>query len=61
LGESWAPLVVLLVVSSVLTLARALTKSLATSVLIHVGYNSTLFGSMYFATDHFRHLEQLTR
>jgi membrane protease YdiL (CAAX protease family) len=61
LGGAWSPLLVLLVVSSVLTFARARTKSLATSVLIHVGYNGTLFGSMYIATDHFRHLEQLTR
>ena len=61
LGGSWSPLLVLLVISSVLTFARARTKSLATSVLIHVGYNGALFGSMYFATDHFRHLEHLTR
>ena len=61
LGGSWSPLLVLLVISSVLTFARARTKSLATSVIIHVGYNSALFGSMYFATDHFRHLEHLAR
>jgi membrane protease YdiL (CAAX protease family) len=61
LGGSWSPLLVLLVISSVLTFARARTKSLAASVIIHVGYNSALFGSMYFATDHFRHLEHLTR
>jgi membrane protease YdiL (CAAX protease family) len=61
LGGSWSPLLVLLVISSVLTFARARTKSLATSVMIHVGYNSALFGSMYFATDHFRNLEHLTR
>jgi len=61
LGGSWSPLLVLLVISSVLTFARARTKSLATSVIIHVGYNSALFGSMYFATDHFRNLEHLTR
>lgn len=61
LGGSWAPLLVLLIVSSVLTLARAITKSLATSVLIHVGYNATLFVGVYIGTDHFRHLEHLTR
>jgi len=61
LGGSWSPLLVLLVISSVLTFARARTKSLATSVIIHVGYNGALFGSMYFATDHFRHLEHLAR
>jgi membrane protease YdiL (CAAX protease family) len=61
LGGSWSPLLVLLVISSVLTFARARTKSLATSVIIHVGYNGALFGGMYFATDHFRHLEHLAR
>ena len=61
LGGSWAPLLVLFFVSAVLTLTRAYTKSLASSFLIHVGYNSTLFGFMYLATDHFRHLERMTR
>jgi len=61
LGGSWAPLLVLLLVSSVLTFARARTKSLATSFLIHVGYNGTLFGGVYLVTDHFRHLERLAR
>jgi hypothetical protein len=61
LGGSWSPLMVLLVVSSALTFARARTKSLAASVIIHVGYNGALFGSMFFATDHFRNLEHLTR
>jgi membrane protease YdiL (CAAX protease family) len=59
LAGSWAPLLVLLLVSSVLTFTRAQTKSLASSVLIHVGYNATLFGGAYFATDHFRHLEHI--
>ena len=61
LGGYWAPILVLSGVSVVLTFVRASSKSLAASVLVHVGYNATLFGGMYIATDHFRHLEQLTR
>jgi membrane protease YdiL (CAAX protease family) len=59
LAGSWSPLLVLLIVSSVLTFARAKTKSLASGVLIHIGYNSTLFGGAFLASDHFRHLEKL--
>ncbi len=61
LGNAWAPVLVLFLVSSVLTFTRAQTKSLASSFLIHFAYNSTLFGGMYFATDHFRHLEHIAR
>lgn len=61
LAGSWAPLLVLLLVSSVLTFTRAYTKSLASSFLIHVGYNATLFGAAFLATDHFRHLEHFAR
>ena len=61
LGNAWAPVLVLFLVSSVLTFTRAYTKSLASSFLIHCAYNSMLFGAMYFATDHFRHLEQVGR
>jgi hypothetical protein len=28
--------------------------------MIHVGYNGTLFTILYFASDHFRHLEKVT-
>jgi membrane protease YdiL (CAAX protease family) len=61
LAGSWAPLLVLLLVSSVLTFTRAYTKSLASSFLIHTGYNATLFGAAYLATDHFRHLQHLPK
>jgi len=27
---------------------------------MHCGYNSTLFGILWFASDHFRHLERVT-
>jgi membrane protease YdiL (CAAX protease family) len=58
LAHAWAPLLVLFVVGACLTLVRAITKSVATTVLMHVAYNLTLFTLLYFATDGFRHLER---
>ena len=61
LAQSWSPLFVLFVVGTVLTLTRAATKSVASSFLIHLGYNFTLFGGLYLVTDHFRHMERMVR
>jgi len=58
LGNSWAPLVVLLTISSVLTAARVVTKSVAFCVLIHVAYNFTLFAGLFIVTQGFRHMER---
>jgi membrane protease YdiL (CAAX protease family) len=59
LAQSWSPLLVLFIVGTVLTITRAATKSVASSFLVHLGYNSTLFGLLYLATDHFRHMERM--
>jgi uncharacterized protein len=48
-------------VGLVLTLVRALTKSVAASVLLHIAYNGTLSLLMFLATDGFRHLERLNQ
>jgi membrane protease YdiL (CAAX protease family) len=61
LGSAWAPLLVLFVVGSILTLTRVFTRAVAPGVLVHMGYNGTLFGLLYLATDHFRHLERMTQ
>jgi len=61
LGRAWAPLLVLFVVGLVLTITRAVTRSVAPGFLIHAGYNLTLFLSLYVLTDHFRHLERITQ
>ena len=61
LGSAWAPLLVLFAVGCVLTVTRVMTRAVAPSVLLHMGYNGTLFGLLYLATDHFRHLERMTR
>ena len=58
LAHAWAPLSILFVVGACLTLVRAITKSVAVTVLMHVAYNLTLFTLLYFATDGFRHLER---
>lgn len=60
LAHAWAPLLLLFIVGVVLTVARAKTGSVATTFLIHVGYNGTLFGLLYAASDHFRHFEKLS-
>ncbi len=59
LAHAWAPLLLLFFVGVVLTIMRARTGSVATSVLIHIGYNGMLFGMLYIASDHFRHFEKL--
>jgi uncharacterized protein len=59
LALAWAPLLVLFLVGTVLTLIRARTNSLATCVLVHAGYNLTLFIMLFFATGHFHHMEKV--
>jgi len=59
LDHAWAPLVALFVVSIVLSAVRLHFRSLAASVLVHSGYNGTLFLITFIATDGFRHLEKL--
>ncbi len=60
LAHAWAPLLLLFGVGVVLTTVRARTGSVGATFAIHVGYNGALFTSLYFATDHFRHLERMT-
>ncbi|HUM05294.1 MAG TPA: CPBP family intramembrane glutamic endopeptidase [Terriglobales bacterium] len=56
---AWGPLLVIFIVGLVLTIVRARKKSVAASLLIHVGYNTTLSGLIFVATGGFRHLEKL--
>jgi len=60
LGYSWAVLIIFLV-GVVLTTVRAVTKSVASSFLVHVGYNATLSVLLFIATSGFRHLERLNQ
>jgi len=58
LANHWAPLLLLFTVSLAFTLARALTGSVAVPFLMHVGYNSTLFAVLFYATEGFRNMEK---
>ena len=60
LKYSWAVLVIFLV-GLALTTVRAVTKSIAASFLVHVGYNGTLSVLLLISTGGFRHLERLNR
>jgi len=59
LGYAWGPALSIFIVGVVFTLVRERTNSLAASFLLHWGYNLTLFGAIWIASDHFRHLERL--
>lgn len=56
LGWSWAALSVLACVGLALTLVRAFARSLAASVIVHIGYNGFIFGLIFIGTSGFRHL-----
>ena len=58
--KSWAAVLVITLVGVVLTVVRAVTKSVAASFLVHVGYNATLMMLAALATDGFRHMEKAT-
>ena len=57
-ANAWAAILVVVLVGVVLTLVRAVTKSVAASFLVHVGYNATLMFFAALATDGFRHMEK---
>lgn len=59
LAKAWAPLMVLFVIGTALTLVRARTRSVARCVLVHMGYNSILFATMFIVTRGFTHLEKM--
>ncbi|MFZ0310525.1 MAG: type II CAAX endopeptidase family protein [Candidatus Sulfotelmatobacter sp.] len=56
--RSWSAVLIIILVGVVLTTVRALTKSVASSFLAHVGYNGTLMVLAAVATDGFRHMEK---
>ncbi len=56
--RSWSAVFIIVLVGVVLTAVRAVTKSVASSFLAHVGYNATLMALAAWATDGFRHMEK---
>ena len=61
LGRAWGPVLVIFMVGLALTLSRAITKSVAASLLMHMAYNGTLSILLFVGTDGFRHLERLNQ
>ena len=59
LGYAWGPIVSIFFVGVVFTLVRVRTNSVASSFLMHVGYNLALFTMLWIASDHYRHLEKV--
>jgi uncharacterized protein len=56
--RSWSAVLIIIMVGVVLTTVRAVTKSVASSFLAHIGYNGTLMVLAAVATDGFRHMEK---
>jgi hypothetical protein len=56
--RSWGAVLIVSLVGVILTTVRALTKSVASSFLAHVGYNGTLMVLAALQTDGFRHMEK---
>jgi uncharacterized protein len=56
-GNAWSAVLVIFIVGVVLTVVRAVTKSVGASFLVHVGYNGTLMVLVAIATGGFRHME----
>jgi CAAX protease family protein len=59
LGRAWGPVLIVFLVGLALTITRAVKKSVAASLLMHMAYNATLSVLLFEATDKFRHLEKL--
>jgi CAAX protease family protein len=57
LAHAWVPLLLLFAVGVILTAVRAWTKSVATCVVVHMSYNTTLFTTLYIGTCGFRHMD----
>jgi membrane protease YdiL (CAAX protease family) len=57
-GRSWGAVLIIFLVGVVLTTVRAVTKSVASSFLAHVGYNGTLMVLAALQTDGFRHMDK---
>jgi uncharacterized protein len=58
---SWGPVLIIFIVGLVLTTVRAITKSVAAGLLIHMSYNGAISLLMFVATGGFRHLERLNQ
>ena len=56
LAQAWIPVMVIFGVGLALTIVRARTRSVSTTVLMHMSYNATILGMVFINTQGFRHL-----
>ena len=61
LKYSWGPVLVIFLVGIALTTVRAVKKSVAATVLMHMAYNGSIFIAAYIATGGFRHMERFNQ
>jgi membrane protease YdiL (CAAX protease family) len=61
LGRAWGPLLLIFIVGLALTITRAVTKSVAAGLIMHMAYNGTLSILLFAGTSGFRHLERLNQ
>lgn len=61
LARAWGPVLVVFIVGLVLTITRAITKSVAAGVLMHIAYNGTISVLIFLASGGFRHLDRLNQ
>jgi uncharacterized protein len=59
-GYAWGVVLLIFLMGVVCTAVRAVTRSVASSFLVHVGYNATEMLIFAIATDGFRHMEKAT-
>jgi membrane protease YdiL (CAAX protease family) len=57
-GYAWGVVLLIFLMGAVCTAVRAVTKSVAASFLVHVGYNATEMVLFAIVTDGFRHMEK---
>jgi len=60
-GYSWLSISLIFIVGVVLAVVRETKNSVAAGFLVHAGYNGTIIGLLFIATDGFRHLEKLNQ
>jgi hypothetical protein len=61
IASSWVPLLMLTIASLCFTVIRLKADSVSAALLTHIGYNGTLFLTLFLATDGFRNLEKLAK
>ena len=59
LAKAWGPVLIVFLIGLALTIVRAVTKSVAASVLMHMAYNGTISVLLFIASSGFRHLEKI--